>query len=207
MKTKKPLTDSYLKYTFPDEEFSANADMWIDNLHWAGWLLHEENKRYVVPAIYTFYNEDRHPLYVGKSIQLDARIIQHLRAFEAGKQPWIKDVVYLGLTSAISLEEMDIMEVLEIQKKLPRYCSDFRHDTKNYEPFISGRDGRPSYEIITNYEEEIFPFEIYLLCLYEGIEEDTSLQEMFPTFPFRLSASISPIKDFNYQAIFNDTIV
>ena len=189
MKTKKPLTDSYLKYTFSDEQFSANADMWVDNLHWAGWLTYEENKRYIVPTIYTFYNEDGHPLYVGKSIQLDARIVQHLRALEAGKQSWAKDVVYLGLIFATSLEEMDIMEVLEIQKKLPRYCSDFRHDTENYEPFILRRDGKPSYEIITNYEEEIFPFAIYLLYLYEDIELDISLQEMVPSFPFRMSAS------------------
>ena len=189
MKTKKLLTDSYLKYTFPDEYFSDGAELWIDNLEWASFLSNAENKRFVMPTIYTFYDECRHPLYVGKSIQLDARLSQHLRAFEAGKETWIKDAIYLGLILATSLEEMDIIEVLEIQKKLPRYCSDFRHDTGNYEPFLSRRDNKPLFEITTNYEEEVFPLEIYLLHYYEGNELDLTLEEQFPSYPFRFSVS------------------
>lgn len=70
------------------------------------------DKDVLQPIVYTFYDKDRHPLYVGKSKRFDNRIKWHERAKDSGNESWMQDVEYVGLICLETLEEMDVVEVL-----------------------------------------------------------------------------------------------
>ncbi len=168
MKTKKNVTDSYKNYTFTDDEFDPYVGIpnWLDTfpciLSDRQFFGFDEKDNIVIPVVYTFYDEQRHPLYVGKSISIIDRIYYHEYSKDK-REPWMKNVVYIGLILCDSLNEMDIIEVLEIHKKLPKYNSDCRNDTKEYVNAV--RLKKQQLHIQVFYEEEVFLYDDFRTSL------------------------------------------
>lgn len=164
MKTKKTITDSYKKYTFKDADFLPfdSIPEWLDQY---SYLLVDqsifgfENKDdVIVPIVYTLYDREKHPLYVGKTFRLIDRIYYHDYSKDK-REPWMKDVVYIGLTLCNSLDEMDLIEVLEIHKKLPKYTSDCRNDIGKY---VAAFEIKNQLNIQASYTEDVILYETFI---------------------------------------------
>lgn len=158
MRVKKQLTENYKNYTFCHDDFNEEPPIWLDDydIFMGEIKTNESGIPYILPMVYTYYDKSKHPLYVGKSEVFNNRVKQHERAKEKGAEPWMNEVMYCGLIWCETLEEMDVVEILEIQKKKPRYSRDNCRDAKEY---LSPIFGRRAYDIKTFYTEEIFPYE------------------------------------------------
>lgn len=159
-KTKKKLTDDYLKYRFADGQYSDSAPEWLDVFDLtlsAEELCFGRAGKCVLPIVYTFYDAGRRPLYVGKTFRFNDRVKWHERTGRGGgKEPWMQDVEFCGLIPCHSLDEMDIIEALEIQKKRPRHCRDLSHGSEDIEiiPIIASGQ----LKIEASYFEDVFPY-------------------------------------------------
>lgn len=120
MKTRKQQTDDYKNYTlkesetvrFPDDEEAA----WVlDTLSYMGIKDESEGTIFIAPIVYTFYDANKHPIYVGKSINIKERFDWHRR------QKYWSEVSYIGILLCDNLVWMDIVEICEINNKMPKY--------------------------------------------------------------------------------------
>lgn len=86
------------------------------------------------PGIYIFEDENRKPLYIGKSISIKSRIKQH---YEGYKTATTKALNYVPLTKSLYVKivkndlEAVIMEANYIKSYLPRYNSATKDDKSN----------------------------------------------------------------------------
>lgn len=128
MKTRKQQTDDYKNYTlkesetvrFPDDEEAA----WVlDTLSYMGIKDESEGTIFIAPIVYTFYDADKHPIYVGKSINIKERFDWHRR------QKYWSEVSYIGILLCDNLVWMDIVEICEINNKMPKYNRDSNYDS------------------------------------------------------------------------------
>ena len=155
-KKRKVLTDEYLNYSFQDEEFSESHPGWL----FPRWMTGVEymagliDRHGVRPVVYTMYDRDRHPLYVGKTKWFVDRTWQHERE-KTRNEPWMNEVVFVGLIPCFDLFEMDIIEILEINKKRPRFNKDLLHD---YEHSIDSPIEEEQIGVGVAYSENVFPY-------------------------------------------------
>lgn len=156
-KTRKNITNSYLDYEFSPEEYCDDPPEWYGDLEICLAIPAEFSQgdgTVLQPLVYTFYDKDKHPLYVGKSKRFWDRLAWHERAKD-NKEPWMYNVEYVGLICLETLEEMDVVEVLESHKKLAKYSPDLKHDGENYTTPLFGHK---AFDITTYYEEDVFPY-------------------------------------------------
>lgn len=90
------------EYWFEDNSYSPILDM----------LIIADFKTYVV---YSFYDKDKNPIYVGKSINFVDRYDWHRR------KPYYQEIEYIGFRQYNNRAEMDLAELFQIQNKLPKY--------------------------------------------------------------------------------------
>ena len=154
-KKPKSLTDNYLRYIFPDEEYSDEAPAWLTEI---GFMIGYITPDSIQPMVYTMYDSEGHPLYTGKTIRLYDRMAWHIRAADR-REPWMQDVAYIGLILCGDLFEMDLIEVIEIAKKQPKYNRDLLRDDKNYTIIAFTPEDEPQIKVQTYYKEDVFPFD------------------------------------------------
>ena len=75
-------------------------------------------------VVYSFYNKNKEPIYIGKSISFLDRYDWHLR------KQYAKEIEYIGFRLYKNEAEMELAELFHIQKNIPKYnkASKYNYD-------------------------------------------------------------------------------
>lgn len=161
MKIRKTLiNDDYLDYVFEDNSLIDRVPDWIDDLDLIFGIAEKSGEKTIQPIVYTFYDKEKHPLYVGKSVDIFQRMKWHHRAQEKGRERWLGDVAFLGLILFDDVSQMNIAEIVEISIKRPKFNRDCRDDYSGATIPMFRPEG-PSFTFQPNYTEDIFPYNLW----------------------------------------------
>lgn len=149
MKYKKQPTDQYLQYQFDPRQYTDKWPMFVID----GILTAASKKTanvVIAQIVYTLYDRDRHPLYVGQSYDIRTRMRWHQ------KKAYWHETTHIGIIPCGSVDEMDFVEILEIQKKHPKYNADCNRADKEFQVLYYSLD-RPLCSCKSCYTEYVVP--------------------------------------------------
>jgi len=107
----------------------------LDAIWTTGVLNHDAGgMKYILPAVYTFYDEDGEPLYIGSSQWLDDRFDWHRR------RPYWSQTKRIGIRVYPDREQMRLAELALIFSKRPKYNRDGIYNDGR-EPLFFGMPG------------------------------------------------------------------
>ena len=81
--------------------------------------------RIVVPVVYTFFDERMKPLYTGKTVRFKQRYNKHKLGEGRKNGSFYPEVKYLGVVFCPSCSMMDLMEMVLIDHRKPKYNREF----------------------------------------------------------------------------------
>ena len=109
-------------------------------------------QKYILPAVYTFYDAEGKPLYIGASQWLDDRFDWHRR------RPYWKLIKKIGIRIYPDREQMRLAELALIFAKRPKYNRDGIYDDGREPLFF----GMPGFAFVDKAPEAVFRLNEFL---------------------------------------------
>jgi len=122
--------------------------------------------------VYKFLNKEKEIIYIGKSKNLNARLMSH---FEYGKEKWKEEVEFIEYCEFKDGATMDIYEIYLIDKCKPKYNKNSIYKTTQYEIILP----TPKFKIM-----DINQIKTHIENKYKNIPYEFNKEELLNRYIF-----------------------